>query len=447
MAFAVMKRRKLVTALNLLGISFTLAFMTVIYGLYDLKYGAVYPLKNTDKMAFYDGIPLKLEHERGSFNTSINRDYKTYKQLQTELESIEYSSFQFFSNREFGFFHEGKYMTLSHAYVDEGYWNIMDFKLTDGQLFKKEDVGNRNKVAVINAYTASTLFSDKKNAIGKTILVQKEAYKVIGVVEDVGMKSSAFADVWLPITTIKRFNDNYSGKITYYLKDNKTHGDLKAELLRWYNKNKDEILAQLKFSKQYKRVPSEGEINLKTFGESASGYLQDAKQLLSMRTNETYFYDIPSENAVTPEEGLKELKRLKVILIILAFLFLMIPVINMINLNSSQIGDRASEIGIRKAFGANTKHLVRQFLVENIILTLVGGLLSIGISLIIMNGLKELLLNTNPLRDVVGAFKLNWRILSLSFISAIVFGLISGVLPAFRMSKLNVVNAIKGTIK
>ena len=64
----------------------------------------------------------------------------------------------------------------------------------------------------------------------------------------------------------------------------------------------------------------------------------------------------------------------------LALLFMLLPTVNLININISRIMERASEIGVRKAFGAPARTLVGQFIVENIILTLVGGLVGFVLS-------------------------------------------------------------------
>ena len=65
--------------------------------------------------------------------------------------------------------------------------------------------------------------------------------------------------------------------------------------------------------------------------------------------------------------------RLVLLLAVLAVLFVLLPTVNLININVSRIMERASEIGVRKAFGASARTLVGQFIVENIMLTLVGG--------------------------------------------------------------------------
>src|SRR5205807_5372739 len=64
------------------------------------------------------------------------------------------------------------------------------------------------------------------------------------------------------------------------------------------------------------------------------------------------------------------------------FLFMLLPTINLVNINISRIMERSSEIGVRKAFGASSGKLVMQFVFENIILTLLGGIIGVIISLI-----------------------------------------------------------------
>ena len=103
--------------------------------------------------------------------------------------------------------------------------------------------------------------------------------------------------------------------------------------------------------------------------------------------------------------------------------------------------ERSSEIGVRKAFGATAFTLVFQFIVENIIITLIGGGIGVLFSLVIIN-----YLNSSGLIPDLNLV-LNLKVLFISFLICLFFGLLSGVLPAFRMAKVNVVQALKtGTI-
>ena len=73
-------------------------------------------------------------------------------------------------------------------------------------------------------------------------------------------------------------------------------------------------------------------------------------------------------------------RRLWIVLLSLALLFMLLPAVNLVNLNVSRIMERASEIGVRKSFGASSLVLVGQFLVENLALTLIGGAIGLLLS-------------------------------------------------------------------
>ena len=69
---------------------------------------------------------------------------------------------------------------------------------------------------------------------------------------------------------------------------------------------------------------------------------------------------------------------------LLALLFMALPALNLVNLSLSRILERASEIGVRKAFGASSRTLVGQFLVENVILTLLGSLIGLILTAVVL---------------------------------------------------------------
>jgi putative ABC transport system permease protein len=122
----------------------------------------------------------------------------------------------------------------------------------------------------------------------------------------------------------------------------------------------------------------------------------------------------------------------------LGLLFMLLPALSLININISRIRERSSEIGVRKAFGATSGALVRQFLVENIFLTLLGGVLGLGLAAGVLH-----LLNTSGLIAYT-EFGLNGRVFAGAVGAVLLFGILSGVYPAYKMSKLQAIKALKG---
>ena len=122
---------------------------------------------------------------------------------------------------------------------------------------------------------------------------------------------------------------------------------------------------------------------------------------------------------------------------IFVLLVMLLPTLNLVNINVTRIMERSSEIGVRKAFGASSKTLVYQFIVENIILTLLGGVIGVLLSFIILHVINSANLIANL------KLSLNLTVLLICLLTCLVFGLLSGVYPAWRMSRLKVVNALK----
>ena len=128
----------------------------------------------------------------------------------------------------------------------------------------------------------------------------------------------------------------------------------------------------------------------------------------------------------------------EIVLTVAALLFMLLPAVNLINLNTSRIMERASEIGVRKAFGASSRTLVGQFVVENLVLTLVGAAVGfVGAALLLQ------VINASGMIPYA-QLQLNYRIFGWGVVLAVAFGLLSGVYPAWRMSRLHPVQALKG---
>ncbi|WP_439557614.1 ABC transporter permease, partial [Dyadobacter sp.] len=119
-------------------------------------------------------------------------------------------------------------------------------------------------------------------------------------------------------------------------------------------------------------------------------------------------------------------------------MFMGLPAINLVNVNVSRILERASEIGVRKAFGAPAKALLWQFIIENVFITFIGGAFALILSFAIIK-----MINASGW-IAYADLTINLPVFAISIAVCLIFGLLSGVLPAFRMSKLRIVEALKG---
>ena len=126
------------------------------------------------------------------------------------------------------------------------------------------------------------------------------------------------------------------------------------------------------------------------------------------------------------------------ILAALALLFMSLPAINLVNLNLSRILERSGEIGVRKAFGASKRTLVGQFVVESLVLAALGGAVGFLLSALVLRALNAAAVI--PYAQLT----LNPRVFLWGVVFTAVFGLLSGAYPAWRMSRLHPVEALRG---
>jgi len=160
---------------------------------------------------------------------------------------------------------------------------------------------------------------------------------------------------------------------------------------------------------------------------------KDMDQLLS--NADSYFRDkVRGLYGNGPESGFTKF----MLMISLAILlFMLLPTINLVNINITRIMERSSEIGVRKAFGASSNTLVYQFIIENLILTGIGGVLGV-----LFSGMALYFINQSNWLDGLH-LTLNFTVLFYGLIACVIFGILSGVYPAWRMSKLAIVKALK----
>jgi putative ABC transport system permease protein len=119
------------------------------------------------------------------------------------------------------------------------------------------------------------------------------------------------------------------------------------------------------------------------------------------------------------------------------FMLLGLPAINLVNVNVSRIMERASEIGVRKAFGASVKTLVWQFIIENIFITFIGGVIAL-----VLTGFVIHFINQSGW-IAYADLTINLSVFLISLLVCLLFGFLSGVVPALRMSKLSIADALK----
>ncbi len=403
LALKVLLRHKFFTFVSLFGISFTLMILLVTAAFFDHILGPAYPEKNQNRCLYILDMELSGPEitKRGSISYYFLNKY--VKSLQTP-EAVSITSFF----HKTVTYNKGKKYKIIMKYCDSEFWKIMNFEFVEGKPFSISDVDNINQVAVINEATKEKYFGSE-SAIGKHIEADWKKYKVIGVVKDVPIiRILAYGDVWVPITNTKE-------DIVSYTMD----GDYQAIILA--KSRKDFPVIKAEFKKHLKQMEFQDD----TYDTIRGG----ADTILESTSREMFGFDETRVHLIFA------------ILIGLMVLFMILPVLNLVNININRIMERYSEIGIRKSFGASTITLVGQFIVENVILTLIGGIIGF-----ILTGIVLAVFNSTDFIPYSN-FTLNFRIFGYALLITLFFGLFSGVYPAWRMSRLKPVDALQGGYK
>jgi putative ABC transport system permease protein len=274
----------------------------------------------------------------------------------------------------------------------ENYFDVSTSEISTGESFTEDDITSAAKVAVIGSELATTLFPTG-SALGESITVDGTPLTIVGVL---ATQSSTGTDdpntvVVAPITRIQRSFTGF-GAVSSLLVQATSSDDVAA---------------------------AEGEI----------GVMLD--QLLAVGAEDTAPYTITNQTTLLETEAASA-DSFTVLLGAVAAISLLVGGIGVTNVMLVSVTERTREIGIRKALGATRGAILGQFLAEAATLTLVGGLLGVGVALIGAN------FEINGTMPVV----LDYSI-PLALGVSVGIGVFFGVYPAARAAAMRPIQALR----
>ncbi|MCD8263621.1 MAG: FtsX-like permease family protein [Tannerellaceae bacterium] len=119
------------------------------------------------------------------------------------------------------------------------------------------------------------------------------------------------------------------------------------------------------------------------------------------------------------------------------------PALNLTGVAQTTIQQRQEEIGIRKSFGATGTNILRQLIAENLIISLLGGIIGMLLSLFLLTWTKSFLFENDPM--LTGEMILQPVFFITAFIFIVLLNILSIIVPAVRVSGLPIVNVLKGS--
>ncbi|HDX8372788.1 TPA: MacB family efflux pump subunit [Aeromonas hydrophila] len=273
--------------------------------------------------------------------------------------------------------------------VGSDFFRVKGMKLTNGRLFDKRDIQNRTAVAVVDGKTIESLLG-KQDPVGQVVLVGTLPVRIIGVVEEeTGFgRSSQSVNVWLPYSAVmsRLISQNHFSQLTIRVKD----------------------------------------------GVQPALAEQAAIELLTQRHGVKDFFTFSSDSIIKSVE--KTTATMTLLVSAIAVISLIVGGVGVMNIMLVSVVERTREIGIRIAVGARQSDILQQFLIEAVMVSLLGGMLGVGVSLFI--GLLFSLF--------VESIQMHFSLFSIlmAFGCSSLIGILFGYLPARNAARLDPVEAL-----
>ncbi len=282
--------------------------------------------------------------------------------------------------------------------TDNRYFQIKEWELDYGRNFSESDVKNAAKVTILGKTVVTELFGDV-DPIGKTIRIKGMPFTVIGVLDkrgENGMGHDQDDVVFIPITTAQK------------------------------------KIIGITFPDQVNMIMLQA-----VDGEATYSSQEEITQLLRQRHNlgENKENDFIIMNMTQMQEMMESSTQVMTILLgSIASISLLVGGIGIMNIMLVSVTERTREIGIRMAIGAKAWDIRWQFLMESIVLSLIGGMVGI------MTGLLGV-----QIMKTVTTFTLiiDWAYVIIPFVFSGLVGVLFGFYPAYKASLLNPINALR----
>ncbi len=276
---------------------------------------------------------------------------------------------------------------------------VEDTSVAVGRFFSEEEERGLSRVAVVGSQTAKDLFNDL-DPVGRQIKIKKTSFLIVGVMKERG--SSGFQNqdnqIYVPITTAQKLllGINY------------------VSFARAKISSAENVDQSMEYIKQTLRErhkitnPEEDDFSVRTMAQG-----------LDAITNIT--------NA------------LKIFLSSIAAISLIVGGIGIMNIMLAAVQERTREIGLRKALGAKNQHIIKQFLIETVMITFFGAAIGIILGVIISVVVGKIAQGQGYKWDIVIS---SGSIFMACFVG-VGIGLVFGILPAKKASRLNPIEALR----
>ena len=293
--------------------------------------------------------------------------------------------------------HGSNYDSVTVYGTTPSYYDIQGMQLSMGRWLKDTDIDNNSYVCIINEDAATELIG-YTDCVGQTLTLSNVEYTVVGVLQDnddslTSMLTSGSLFAYIPYTSLVRLSDTVVGDVsTFYISAPQGGSVEQAE----------------------ERIE---QILLERFEEDDEAYSISTSSMLEEAMN-----DITSV--------------LSILLGGIAAISLVVGGIGIMNIMMVTVTERTREIGIRKAIGASRGNILTQFLMEAVVLCMMGCGLGIFLSWAILQVVSTVVASTGMV------FVLDGGVVLLAVIFCFIIGVVFGLYPANKAAKMKPIDAL-----
>lgn len=279
--------------------------------------------------------------------------------------------------------------------VDENFITIGGYTISKGRGFSVQELESASRVVVLGSDVAEKIFTEKENPIDKSVSINNQHFRVIGILD---AKGSSFMQsdtrVLIPLTAARSI---------------------------FPQPGLDSYVVSVGVSSPTDMEPAIGD---------ATGLMRQVRKL---KLGEDDDFTIAKSDSVV-NVMLDNLQYVAIGAMFIGFITLIGAAIGLMNIMLVQVNERTREIGVSMAIGANRATIRSQFLIESIVICIIGGCCGIILGILIGN-LVAIALNAS--------FILPWLWVFVGLTVCVITGVAAGYMPARRASRLDPIEALR----
>lgn len=425
-AFNLIRQERLFSLIYIVGTGLSISVVMALVIVFYIRVADLYPETNRSRMLLMTCGETKPKSEGENWsNTFDGFSMQTVEACFRSLENAEAVSLICRPMGDEKYIEsdtrQGRFLVMS-KYVDQNFWEVFRFHFLSGKPFTGADVRSALPRVVISANLAHRLFGSI-DVVGRECKLDYETFRIVGVVRDGSFAlGRSYADIWIPYSCwpeATAYSDP-SGILGIFQICALAPSLAKVEAL------KAEMAGRIR---RYAQTFDQWEFNV--YGQP------DRPWQSTLRRN----------GGQRPDFG-------KIVFqyALLIGLLLFVPAVSLSGMADSRMERRLSEMGVRRAFGAQTGSIMGQVLIENLLFTLIGGFVGLLFSYGIVYFCRDWILQVGQWAillppagtDIVfsPAMLINLSVFGWVVLVCLILNVLSAVIPAWRASRKEIIYSL-----